>query len=64
MAKSTYIKRRFRLFLSNSWPRWPRFRSLGLVLSYKAQIAIKREKAFEFTIEWSNDMKKFNKKYR
>jgi hypothetical protein len=31
MAKNTYIKRRFRLFLSNSWPRWPRFRSLGLI---------------------------------
>jgi hypothetical protein len=31
MAKNTYIKRRFRLFLSNSWPRWPRFRSLGFI---------------------------------
>jgi hypothetical protein len=31
MIKSTYIKRRFRLFLSNSWPRWPRFLSLGLI---------------------------------
>jgi ribosomal protein L19E len=27
-------------------------------------MAIKREKAFEFTIEWSSDIEKVDKKYR
>lgn len=34
------------------------------ILSYKAQMIWKRERAFEFTIEWSEDMTKIDKKHR